>query len=140
MKKVLNIVLASLFAITVALVLWAVVVGGADAAISWNLIWFYALLVGAVVCIVGAAIANLIQNPSGLKTTGVAAVLVVAIVGAATGIAMSHEGLTIPNSAGGVFDDPFVLIVSEAGIIVTYVVAVATILATVVAEVRNLFK
>ena len=140
MKKVLNIVLASLFAITAAFVVWAVVSGGADVAISWNLMWFYALLVGAVVCILCAAVANLVQNPAGLKKTGLAVVIVVAVGGAAVGIALSHEGLKIPNAEGGFFEDPFELAISETGILVTYAVAAASILATVVAEVRNIFK
>ena len=52
----LNILLGLLFAITAILVGWAVISGGADVAISWNLIWGYALLVGAVVCVLWAAL------------------------------------------------------------------------------------
>lgn len=140
MKKVLNIVLAALFAITAAFVVWAVVSSGADVAISWNLMWFYALLVGAVVCILCAAVANLIQNPAGLKKTGLAVAIVVVVVGAAVGVALSHEGLKIPNAEGGFFEDPFELAISEVGLLVTYAVAAASILATVVAEVRNVLK
>ncbi len=140
MKKVLNIVLASLFAITAAFVAWAVISSGSEVAVSWNLMWFYALLVGAAVCILCAAVANLIQNPAGLKKTGLAVAIVVVIVGAAVGVALSHEGLKIPNAEGGFFEDPFELAISEVGLLVTYAVAAASILATVVAEVRNLLK
>ena len=66
--------------------------------------------------------------------------LVVVVVGAALGIALSHKGLVIPNSAGGVFDNPFELVISEVGILVTYVVAAAALLVTLYAEVRNLLK
>ncbi len=136
----LNILLGLLFAITAAMVGWAVVSGGADVAISCNLIWGYVLLVGAIVSVLWAAIKGMMTNPAGVKTTMLAVVLVIVVVGAALGIALSHEGLTIPNSAGGVFDDPFELLVSEVGILVTYVVAAATLLVTLYAEVRNLLK
>lgn len=140
MKKMLNILLGCLFAITAAMVGWAVISGGADVAISWNLIWGYALLVMAIVSVLCAAVKGMMTNPASVKTTLLAVVLVVVIVGAALGIALSHEGLTIPNSAGGVFDDPFELVISEVGILVTYVVAAAALLVTVYAEVRNLLK
>ena len=140
MKKVLNIVLAALFAVTAGFVAWAVISGGNEVAISWNLMWFYALLVGAVVCILCGAVANLIQNPAGLKKTGLAVVIVLVVVGGAVGIALSNGSQPIPTAEGGFFDDPFELAISEVGLLVTYAVAAASILATVVAEVRNVLK
>ena len=133
-------VLVALFVITLAFVGWAVISGGSEVAISWNLIWGYVLLVAAIVCVLYAAIKGTITNPAGLKNTLIAVVLVVVIVGAALGIALSHDGLVVPNSAGGVFDDPFELVISETGILVTYVVAAATLLVTIFAEVRNALK
>lgn len=132
--------MVALFVITLALVGWAVISGGAEVAISWNLIWGYVLLVVAVLSVICAAIKGTITNPAGLKNTLIAVVLVVVVVGAALGLALSHDGLTIPNSAGGVFDDPFELVISEVGILVTYVVAAASIVVTLYTEVRNLFK
>ena len=132
--------MVALFVITLALVGWAVISGGAEVAISWNLIWGYVLLVAAIVSVLCAAIKGTITNPAGLKNTLIAVVLVVGVVGAALGIALSHDGLVVPNSAGGVFDDPFELVISETGILVTYVVAAATILVTIVGEVRNALK
>ena len=81
MKKMLNILLALLFAATLGLVGWAVVSGGTDVAISWNLMWGYALLVGAIVCVLIAALKGMLTNPAGLKNTLIATVLVVVIVG-----------------------------------------------------------
>ena len=132
--------MGSLFAVTLALVLWAVVSGGSEVAISWNLLWGYALLVVAVVSVLWAAIKGTITHPAGLKNTLIAVVIVVVVVGAALGYALSHDGLVIPNSAGGVFDDPFELVISETGILVTYVVAAATLIVTLVGEVRNALK
>ena len=136
----LNMVLVALFVITLAFVGWAVISGGSEVAISWNLMWGYALLVAAIVSVLCAAIKGTITHPAGLKNTLIAVVLVVVVVGAALGIALSHDGLTIPNSAGGVFDDPFELAISETGIVVTYIVAAAAILVTIVGEVRNALK
>ena len=140
MKKMLNILLGLLFAVTAAMVGWAVVSGGNEVAISWNLVWGYALLVVAAVSVLLAAIKGTITNPAGLKKTLLAVVLVVVIVGAALFIALGHDGLVIPNSAGGVFDDPFELVISEVGLLVTYVVAATSIVVTLYTEVRNLIK
>ena len=133
-------VLVALFVITLAFVGWAVISGGSEVAISWNLMWGYTLLIAAVVSVICAAIKGTITNPAGLKNTLIAVAIVVVVVGAALGIALSHDGLVIPNSAGGVFSDPFELAISETGIIVTYIVAVAAILVTIVGEVRNALK
>ena len=130
----------TLFAVTLGLVAWAVVSGGSEVAISWNLLWGYALLVGAVLSVLWATLKGLVADPAGVKKTLLAVVLVVVVVGAALGIALSHKGLVIPNSAGGVFDNPFELVISEVGILVTYVVAAAALLVTLYAEVRNLLK
>lgn len=132
--------MVGLFAITLALVGWAMISGGSEVAISWNLIWGYVLLVAAVVSVICAAIKGTITHPAGLKNTLIAAAIVVVVVGAALGYALSHDGLVVPNSAGGVFDDPFELAISETGIIVTYIVAAATILVTIAGEVRNALK
>ena len=140
MKKKLNMVMGALFAVTLALVLWAVVSGGSVVAISCNHQWGYTLLVVAVSSVIWAAIKGTITNPAGLKNTLIAVAIVVVVVGAALGISLSHDGLVIPNSAGGVFDNPFELVISETGIIVTYVVAAATLLVTLVGEVRNVLK
>ena len=140
MEKKLNIVMGALFALTAVLVLWAVISGGSEVAISWNLIWGYVLLVAAVVSVIWAAIKGTITHPAGLKNTLIAVGIVVVVVGVALGIALSHNGLVVPNSAGGVFDDPFELVISETGILVTYVVAAATLLVTLYGEVRNALK
>ena len=132
--------MVGLFVVTFALVGWAVISGGSEVAISWNLMWGYALLVTAIVSVICAAIKGTITNPAGLKNTLIAVAIVVVVVGAALGVALSHDGLVVPNSAGGVFDDPFELAISETGIIVTYIVAAATILVTIFGEVRNALK
>ena len=140
MKKKLNMVMGALFAVTLALVLWAVVSGGSVVAISCNLQWGYTLLVVAVSSVIWAAIKGTITHPAGLKNTLIAVGIVAVVVGVALCIALSHDGLVVPNSAGGVFDKAFDLVISETGIIVTYVVAAATLLVTLYGEVRNVLK
>lgn len=140
MKKILNILLVVLIAVTVALLVYAIATGGSETAISLNLIWGYVLLVGAALSVVYCAVKGMVKNPAGIKKTLASVAIIVVVVGAAVAYALSNAGLAIPNSAGGVFDDPFELVVTESSIIVTYVAFVATVIAAVFSEIRNAFK
>lgn len=144
MKKILNILLVVLMVVTVALVVYAVAVSGDEGAlqtaVSLNLIWGYILLVGAALSVVYCAVKGMVKNPAGIKKALASVAVIVIVVGAAVAYAMSNAGLAIPNSAGGVFDDPFELVVTESSIIVTYVAFVATVIAAVFSEIRNAFK
>lgn len=140
MKKILNILLVVLIAVTVALLAYAIGTGGSETSISLNLIWGYILLVGAVLSVVYCAVKGMVNNPVGIKKSLVSVAIIVVVVGAAVAYALSNAGLAIPNSAGGVFDDPFELVVTESSIIVTYVAFVATVIAAVFSEIRNAFK
>ncbi|MBP3532907.1 MAG: hypothetical protein J6J75_01235 [Alistipes sp.] len=140
MKKILNILLVVLIAVTVALLVYAIATGGSEIAISLNLIWGYVLLVGAALSVVYCAVKGMVKNPAGIKKTIASVAIIVVVVGAAVAYALSNAGLAIPNSAGGVFDDPFELVVTESSIIVTYVAFVATVIAAVFSEIRNAFK
>lgn len=140
MKKILNILLVALIAVTVALLAYAIATGGSETAISLNLIWGYALLVGAALSVVYCAVKGMVKNPAGIKKTIASVALIIIIVGAAVAYALSNAGLAIPNSAGGVFDDPFELVVTESSIVVTYVAFVATVIAAIFSEIRNAFK
>jgi len=140
MKKILNILLGALCAVTVALLVYAIATGGSEAAVSLNLIWGYILLAGAALSVVYCAVKGMVKNPAGIKKTLVSVAIIVIVVGAAVAYALSNAGLAIPNSAGGVFDDPFELVVTESSIIVTYVAFVATVIAAIYSEIRNAFK
>ena len=137
MKKILNILLVALIAVTVALLVYAIATGGSETAISLNLIWGYVLLVGAALSVVYCAVKGMVKNPAGIKKTIASVAIIVFVVGAAVAYALSNAGLAIPNSAGGVFDDPFELVVTESSIIVTYVAFVATVIAAVFSEIRD---
>lgn len=140
MKKILNILLVVLIAVTVALLVYAIATGGSETAISLNLIWGYVLLVGAALSVVYCAVKGMVKNPAGIKKTLASVAIIVVVVGAAVAYALSNAGLAIRNSAGGVFDDPFELVVTESSIIVTYVAFVATVIAAVFSEIRNALK
>lgn len=127
-------------AITAVLLVWAIAAGGSETSISWNLIWGYVLLVAAALSVVYCAVKGMIKNPAGIKKAVASIAIIIVVVGIALGIALSHKGLAIPNSAGGFFDDPFELVVTESSIIVTYVAFVATVLAAVFSEIRNAVK
>lgn len=140
MKKILNILLVVLIAVTVALLVYAIATGGSETAISLNLIWGYVLLVGAALSVVYCAVKGMVKNPAGIKKTLASIAIIVVVVGAAVAYALSNAGLAIRNSAGGVFDDPFELVITESSIIVTYVAFVATVIAAVFSEIRNALK
>ncbi len=140
MKKILNILLVVLCIVTVALLAYAIATGGSETAVSLNLIWGYVLLVGAVLSVVYCAVKGMVKNPAGIKKALASVAVIVIVVGAAVAYAMSNAGLAIPNSAGGVFDDPFELVITESSIIVTYIAFVATVIAAIFSEIRNAFK
>lgn len=140
MKKILNILLVVLIAVTVALLVYAIATGGSETAISLNLIWGYILLVGAALSVVYCAVKGMVKNPTGIKKALASVAIIIVVVGAAVAYALSNSNLAIPNSAGGVFDDPFELVITESSIIVTYVAFVATVIAAVFSEIRNAFK
>ena len=140
MKKILNIILGILLAVMAVLGIYAIATGGSEAAISLNLIWGYVLLVGAALSVVYCGVKGMVKNPAGIKKTIASVAIIVVVVGAAVAYALSNAGLAIPNSAGGVFDDPFELVVTESSIIVTYVAFVATVIAAVFSEIRNALK
>lgn len=140
MKKILNILLVVLIAVTVALLVYAIATGGSETAISLNLIWGYILLVGAALSVVYCAVKGMVKNPTGIKKALASVAIIIVVVGAAVAYALSNSNLAIPNSAGGVFDDPFELVITESSIIVTYVAFVATVIAAVYSEIRNAFK
>ncbi len=144
MKKILNILLGCSFALTLALSIWCMAVSGNEAsleqAVSVILIWGYALFGLAIAATLYCAVRGMVKNPAGMKAALVSIAIIIVIVGAALGIAFSHDGLTIPNSGGGVFDNKGELIITESSIIVTYVAFVVAFFAAIYAEVRNAFK
>ena len=69
MKKILNILLGVLMAITVVMMAYAIFTGGSDAAISANLVWGYVLMVLAICSVLFCAVYGMMKNPAGIKGT-----------------------------------------------------------------------
>ena len=124
MKKILNILLGILMAITVVLLVYAIATGGSDAAISLNLVWGYFLFVFAVAAALFCAIFGMIQNPAGIKGTILSLALIIIVVGVSYFYAAGH-GETV---------------ITETSILVTYVAFVAAFLTAVVTEIWGAFK
>ncbi|MBQ1222193.1 MAG: hypothetical protein IIX78_06590 [Alistipes sp.] len=139
MKKVLNIVLGALMVITLALVAYAIATGGSDAAISLNLVWGYILLVGAVVAAVGGALYSMMQSPAGAKSSLLAFVLILVVVGAAYFISAGHTVQIVDLQNNGFFAHGETVI-TETCILVTYVAFAAAVVTALVTEIWAAFK
>lgn len=139
MKKILNILLGVLMAITVVLLVYAIATGGSEAAISANLMWGYFLLVFAVAAAIFCAVFGMAQNPAGIKGTMLSLALIVVIVGVAYFISAGHT-VQIPDLANNSVFDHGATVLTETSILVTYVALVATIVTAVVTEIWGAFK
>lgn len=141
MKKVLNILLGVMMAITVVLVVM-MVAGGRDAAgnpdVNGIIIWTYVLFALGLVAALVSAVYNTFTNPSGLKGSLVSIVAIAVVLG----IAYALTDATTPmNMADGtVMDDKIVLGVSDFSIYVTYFAMGAALIAAVFAEVKSAIK
>lgn len=123
-------------------------------AISYNLLWFYFLMVFAVAFVVLQAVINLFQTQGGMVKTLVSLVVVVAVVVVAYFVAQSHgwnDGNVLYDVKGmplGVGNDPatrtvfgaFEYMVSDACIVVTYIAFIGAALAAVYSAIRGTFK
>ena len=139
MKKVLNILLGALMVITVALTAYAIAAGGSDAAISLNLIWGYALLIGAVVAAVGGAIYSTLKSPAGAKMSILSVVLILVVVGVAYFISAGHSVQIVDLQNNGYFAHGETVI-TETSILVTYVAFAAAVVSALVTEIWAAFK
>lgn len=145
MKKVLNILLGVLMAITVALMIYALVSSHSDnpavydASISLNIIWGYILVLLAVASAVFCAVWGMVQNPKGIKGTLLSLLLILVVVGAAYFYSAGHTVNIIDLQNGGFFDHS-VTVLTETSIIVTYVAFVAAFLTAIGTEIYRAFK
>lgn len=139
MKKMLNVLLSALMLITLALTGYAIAAGGSEASISVNLIWSYALLVGAVACAVFGAIYSSLKSSAGGKGSWLSAVLIVAVIVVSYFISAGHT-VQIPDIQNNGYFGHFETVITETSILVTYVAGVASIVVAVVTEIWAAFK
>lgn len=145
MKKALNILLGVLMAITVALLVYALVSphpenpAEFDPSINLNIIWGYALFVFAVLTAIFCAIFGMIKNPAGIKGTIISLALIIIIVGVSYFYASGHTVNIVDLQTNGFFGHGETVI-TETSILVTYVALVAAFLTAVVTEIWGAFK
>ena len=132
MKKILNILLGILMAITVVLMVYAIATGGSDASISVNLMWGYFLFVFAVAAAIFCAVFGMIQNPAGIKGT-------IVIVGVSYFYSAGHTVNIVDLQNNGFFGHGETVI-TETSILVTYVACVAAFVTAVATEIWGAFK
>ena len=139
MKKILNVLLGLLMAVTVVLLGYALATGGSDAASSLNLMWGYILFVGALAAAVFCAVFGMIQNPQGIKGTMLSLALIVIVIGAAYFYSNGHTINILDLSTGGFFDHG-ATVLTETSILVTYVAFVAAVVTALGTEIYRAFK
>jgi len=139
MKKILNILLGILMAVTVALLIYAVATGGSEAAISLNLIWGYALFVFAIAAALFCALFGMIKNPAGIKGTILSLALILIVVGVSYFYAAGHTVNIVDLQNNGFFAHGETVI-TETSILVTYVAFVAAFVTAIVTEIWGAFK
>ena len=148
MKKALNILLIALLAITVVLCAWAIAATPSTSmapsaaecgAVAMTLVWGYILFAGAIAAALCCAAWGMVQNPSGIKSTLLAAGLAVVVVVASYLIAKGAPA-KIPNlEDGGYFADGEALL-SSASIWVVYFCMAGAILTAIWSEVTGALK
>lgn len=139
MKKILNILLGVLLAITAILMVYAIATGGSDTAISINLMWCYALLVFTICAAIFCAVFGMIQNPAGIKGAILSLGLMIVIVGISYFISSGHS-VEIPDLAKASVFGPGETILTETSILVTYVAMIAAFITAVATEVWGALK
>ncbi len=139
MKKILNILLGFLMAVTVALLVYAVATGGSEAAISLNLMWGYFLFVFAIAAALFCALFGMIQNPAGIKGTILSVLLILIVVGVSYFYAAGHTVNIVDLQNNGFFSRGETVI-TETSILVTYVAFAAAFVTAVVTEIWGAFK
>lgn len=139
MKKILNVLLGILMAITVVLLVYVLATGGSEASIGLNLMWGYALFVFAIATAIFCAVFGMIKNPAGIKGTILSLALIIVVVGVSYFYAAGHTVNILDLQTNGFFGHGET-VVTETSILVTYVAFVAAFVTAVVTEIWGAFK
>lgn len=155
MKSILKYLLVAAMAATLVLVLWAVSTtpeinvetigddlkaGIVDpVAVGWNLYWGYALLAVAIVSAIFAAVWDMAQKPESIMGTVISLVVVVAVVVIAWFVASGHTYQIVDLQNQSYFAR-LDTVITDASILVTYVVAGGAIVAAIYSAVSDALK
>lgn len=137
MKKALSILKYILLGVSVFSVVTMAFLSAEESS-NLMLIWAYILVGVAVAVTILLPAFNLIQNPSGAMRSLVGLAIVIVVAGICFALA---DGTTpIINSAGGFFEDPTELKLSDMGLYAAYLALGAAVVVSVVGEVWNSLK
>lgn len=139
MKKILNVLLGILMAITVVLLVYAIATGGSEASVSLNLVWGYILFAVAIAAALFCAVYGMIKNPAGIKKAIGAVIGIIVIVGGAYFISAGHTVNIVDLQNNGFFSHSETVI-TETSILVTYVAFAVAFVTAVVTEIWGAFK
>lgn len=145
MKKILNILLGVLMAITAVLLVYAMVSPHPtnpteyDPSISLNLMWGYFLFVFAIAAALFCAVFGMIKNPAGIKGTIISVALILVVVGVSYFYAAGHT-VNIDDLQNNGFFSHGETVITETSILVTYVAFVAAFVTAIVTEIWGAFK
>lgn len=139
MKKILNILLGVLMAVTAILLIYAIATGGSDAAIGANLIWGYFLFVFAIAAAIFCAVFGMIKNPAGIRGTILSLALILVIIGVSYFYSASHTVNIVDLQNNGFFSHGETVI-TETSILVTYVAFVAAFVTAIATEIWGALK
>ncbi len=144
MKKILNMLLLLMMAVTVVLSAWAISstdeATGQLAGINASLTWGYVLIGLAVLAALFCALYGMIKNPDGLIGSLVSLGLFIVVAGAAYFIASGHN-ISFPDiSNPGEYFSRNETIITETSMLVAYVIMGATIVVAVGSEIYKSLK
>ncbi len=139
MKKLLNILLGALMAITVVMMVYAIATSGSQAAIGANLVWGYVLMALAICSVIFCAIYGMAKNPAGIKGTLLSLGLVIVVVLVSYFVAAGKD-IQIPNFADGGYFPHSATVIADSSILVAYIAMGAAIVVALYSEVAKLFK
>ncbi|MFR9649166.1 MAG: hypothetical protein SNJ33_04110 [Rikenellaceae bacterium] len=139
MNTILKMLLGALLLATVIILGYTVSTGGTYSAVSLCLIWAYALAGLTVASVLFCTVYGLILSPGGLIKSLLSVVGVAVVIGAAYFYASSHEILIPDVQNGGVYS-AVDTVITEASIVVAYILGAGAVLSAIFSEVIGALK
>jgi hypothetical protein len=145
MEKILKYSLVALLGISVAMVFWAVFTTPEDpttetaTAVGAYLYWGYFLMGAAIVAALVGAGMDLLKKPEGIKGALISVVAVVAIIVIAYIVANGHDFQIVDLGNQGYFERD-ATVISDACLIVFYVVMAGAVISAIYSAVTDALK
>ncbi len=139
MKKILNILLILMMVVTVAILAYVAVSGGADESIGLTLIWTYVLLGFGIAAAIACAVAGMVTSSGGIKGTLISLILGIGVIAASYFFAAGHT-VYITDIGNGGFFPAADTVITEASMLVIYTVCGAAVAAAFFSEIWGALK